>query len=321
MLNWVHMENSSPKSSPRDVFLYLLAIGTLYICVWRFIDLLFEYINYVFPDVLEYAYHYGFNESIRWSISSLLIVFPVYLGVTWYLRKDAIAHPEKRELRVRKWLLNFTLFLAAITIISDLVVLVNRFLEGEITVRFFLKVIVVFLVAGAVFAYYLWDLRRETKPDSKPSRALAVITAVVVLGSIVSGFFIIGSPASQRLRRFDERRVNDLQVLQNEIINYWGQKDRLPKSLDNLKNDINGFTPPKDPQTSSVYEYKVLGALKFELCATFNVKSSSASEKLTYGGPYYAENWDHEIGRVCFSRTIDPDLYRQTNLRRPVPVY
>lgn len=310
------METSSPKSSPRDVFLYLLAIGTLYICLWRFIDLLFEYINYAFPDALEYTYHYGFNESIRWSISSLLIVFPVYLGITWYLRKDAIAHPEKRELRVRKWLLNFTLFLAAVTIISDLVVLVNRFLEGEITVRFFLKVMVVLVVAGAVFAYYLWDLRRETKPDAKPSRVLAIITAVVVLGSIVSGFFIIGSPLSQRLRRFDERRVGDLQMLQGEVINSWAQKSRLPKSLDDLKNDISGFVPPTDPETSQAYEYAVRGALKFELCATFNLK---------YGGPYYGgpygQNWDHEKGRVCFSRTIDPDVYRQKDFPRPVPVY
>lgn len=306
------MESMHPKSSPRDVFLYLLAIGTLYISVWRFIDLLFEYINYAFPDVLEYGYHGGFNASIRWSMSSLLIVFPVYLGVTWYLRKDAIGHPEKRELRVRKWLLNFTLFLAAVTIIADLVTLVNKFLEGELTPRFLLKVLVVFVTAGAVFAYYLWDLRRETRPESKPSRAAAAATAVVVLGSIVSGFFIVGSPAQQRLRRFDERRISDLQMIQNEIINYWTRKDRLPAALGDLTNDISGFAPPSDPETDMPYEYRTPESLKFELCAAFRLPSTedAFSKPVPYPPEPYGQNWRHEAGRACFTRTIDPELYR-----------
>lgn len=310
------METPPSKSSPRDVFLYLLAIGTLYISVWRFIDLLFEYINHIFPDALDYSW--GFNSAIRWSISSLLIVFPVYLGITWYLRKDAIAHPEKRELRVRKWLLNFTLFLAAVTIISDLVVLVNRFLEGEITTRFFLKVLVVLLVAGAVFGYYIWDLRRETRPDSKPSRLIATIAAVAVFGSIVAGFFIIGSPATARQLRFDERRVNDLQMLQGEIINYWQQKNRLPKSLDDLKDSIRGFAPPKDPKTDEAYGYNVLGSLQFELCAAFQLDSPKQQEHpgVYYGQPY-DQNWKHGKGRTCFYRTIDSDLYRIKGQKPP----
>jgi hypothetical protein len=193
-----------PKSSPRDFFLYLLAIATLYISVWRYIDLLFEYINYSFPDQLDF-YFEGIYHSVRWSIASLVIVFPFYLGITWYLRKDAIANSEKREIRVRKWLLNLTLFLAAVTIIVDLVTLVNQFLEGDITTRFVLKVLVVLLVAGAVFAYYFWDLRRETLPSSKPSKLLAALVSVVMLASIVSGFFIIGSPMKARKLRFDER--------------------------------------------------------------------------------------------------------------------
>lgn len=322
-----NMDTSPPKSSPRDFFLYLLAIGTLYISVWRFIDLLFEYINYVFPDALDYGYHYGFNYWIRWSMSSLLIVFPLYLGVTWFLRKDAIAHPEKRELRVRKWLLNFTLFLAAVTIISDLVVLMNRFLEGEITARFILKVLVVLVVVGSVFSYYFWDLRRETKPDAKPSKFLAILAAAVVLSGIVAGFFIIGTPGQERLRRFDQQRVSHLQQLQREITNYWQKKNTLPKALGDLKDDIRGFTPPKDLQTSEPYEYNVLGDLKFELCANFNVLRSSISKNPQYdGGPYYegytdpySQNWDHGKGRVCFSRTIDPDLYRPKPLP-PLPV-
>jgi hypothetical protein len=62
---------------------------------------------------------------------------------------------------IRKWLIYFTLFAAALIIIGDLVTLLNRFLEGELTVRFLLKVLAVFFVAGSVFYYYLWDLRKH----------------------------------------------------------------------------------------------------------------------------------------------------------------
>jgi hypothetical protein len=225
---------------------------------------------------------------------------------------------------------NLTLFLAAVTIISDLVALVNRFLEGEITTRFILKALVVLVVVGSVFSYYFWDLRRETKPDAKPSKFLAILAAVVVFGGIVAGFFIIGTPGQERLRRFDERRVNDLQQVQSKIISYWQKKDRLPKSFIDLKDDIRGFAPPKDPQTSEPYEYNILGDLKFELCATFNAARPSSKNSPQYDdGPYYegyadpySQNWDHGKGRVCFSRTIDPELYQPklpSPYRPPLP--
>lgn len=306
------MEQAHPKTTPRDFFLYFLAIITLYISVWRYIDLLFEYINYIFPDQLEW-YFMGLSESVRWSISSLVIVFPVYILVTWYLRKDAIAHPEKRDLRVRKWLLNFTLFLAAVTIIVDLVALLNRFLDGDLTTRFILKVFVVLIVAGSVFAYYFWDLRRDTLPGSKPSRLLLIIASTAMLASIVSGFFIIGSPMTQRKVRFDDRRVMDLQNIQWQVINYWQAKEQLPSTLEDLKNDISGYAAPKDPERGEVYEYKVIASQKFELCATFNLptrKPEARSGSYPYA-PYPAEgeNWTHAEGRVCFSRMIDPDQY------------
>ncbi|MEK7524218.1 MAG: DUF5671 domain-containing protein [Patescibacteria group bacterium] len=313
------MENTIQKNHVRDFFLYLLAIVTLYMCVWSFISLLFDYINVLLPDQLNTYYSWSY-EQVRWSISMLIIVFPVYLGVTWFLRKDIIAYPEKRDLWVRKCLLYFTLFLAAITIIVDLVTLINNFLNGELTLRFFLKVLVVLVVAAAVFGYYLWDLHRETKQGDKPSKVLVWTAALAVFISIVSGFFIIGSPATQRQRRFDEQRINDLQRIQGEVINYWSQKQKLPAQLGDLNNDITGFRAPVDPSSSASYEYQPKGRLAFELCANFNLGSSDKPGKTGYSAPVpyypgdvYSQNWTHESGRVCYERTIDPELYRKVS--------
>ena len=314
------METTTHKGSPRDVFLHLLSILTLYVSVWRFIDLWFEYINTWYPDP-ALSYFFDASYSVRWDMSVLLIVFPVYLGLTWFLRKDAIAHPEKREMRIRKWLLNLTLFLTAIMIIADLVTVLNTFFEGELTARFVFKVLVALVTAAAVFSYYLWDLRRSTSPESRPSKIVAAIAGLTVLASIVAGFFIIGSPATQRKYRFDEQRVNDLSTVQNEIINYWTQKAALPGRLGDLKNSISGFAPPTDPDTNTAYGYTATGGLTFDLCANFNLASRKNAGGVARPYPYYApdvssQDWEHPAGRFCFSRTIDPDIYRPLEPKR-----
>ena len=153
-----------PKTSPKDIFLHLLAIITLYVSAGSFIALLFQYINLLIPDTLDQGGHYARASSlqtIRWAISSLVVIFPVYLVTSWYLNKGYVSLPEKRSLKIRKWLIYVALFAAALIIIGDLVALIFNLLGGEFTIRFILKVLTIFFVAGSVFHYYLWDLRRH----------------------------------------------------------------------------------------------------------------------------------------------------------------
>ena len=70
-------------------------------------------------------------------------------------------HPIKRLSPVRRWLTYLTLFVAAAVLIGDMTTLVFNVLGGELTTRFLLKVVVVALIAGSAFAWYLHDLRRE----------------------------------------------------------------------------------------------------------------------------------------------------------------
>ncbi len=307
------MEYTTVKSTPKDVFLHLFNIVTFYLSVIGFITLFVQYINAMFPDPLNY-YFTAIANGVRWSTSVLFVAVPAYLFTTWLLNKDLKAEPEKRDLKLRKWLIYFTLFISAITIIIDLMVFVYNFLDGELSARFLFKVLVVLLVAGAVFGYYFWELKRGDKKTKIP-KILAIIVSIVVLSSIIAGFFIVGTPADQRNRRFDEQRVQELQTLQSEIINYWTKKEMLPENLGVLQDDISGFVVPKDPGTKMSYEYKIIDPLKFELCATFAKPSEfkgvlTSGEKYTSSYDSFQQNWDHEVGRTCFSRTIDPQLYK-----------
>lgn len=141
--------------------------------------------------------------------------------------------------------------------------------------------------------------------------------------AVIAGFFVVGSPQKERLRRFDERRVQDLQTIQWSIISYWQSKRKLPSTLQDLRNDISGFVPPADPQTGEDYGYEVKGGTQFSLCASFILsnRSPAGMPKSTPPDDYYAglQNWQHDAGRVCFNRVIDPDFYPVRPKEEPPP--
>ena len=296
------MENQ--HTSSRDFFLYLLSIITLFASVIALNVLVFAYIDIGFPSALE-TYTY-FNTQIKSSMATLLVMFPVYISVVWFLRKDLVKNPEKRELGVRKFLIHLTLFVAAIVIIVDLITLINTFLNGDLTTRFVLKVVTVLVTTGSVFAYYIWDLRRSE--DSAPSRVVAITAALVVLSSIVGGFFLIGSPSTQRKYRFDERRVQDLESIHYQVINFYQLKKRLPDELKELANDVNGFNIPLDPDQNQMYVYNKTSDTAYELCATFSlVTGDDANKRVNFSRPF-GLSWVHPVGKHCFKREVDKEL-------------
>ena len=308
--------DESHHVSPKDVFLDLWTVATLYVSAGFLISLLFDFVNYFFPDV---ANPYFSSDSLRWSVAILLTIFPTHVIAQWWLQKGYIIDSEKRERRLHKWLLYLTLFLTAIAIVVDLAVLVYNFLGGELSVRFLLKVLSVAVVASGILGYYVLDLRRKEAKLSRQSitlvRGLIAFVAIVVIGA----FFIAGSPFRQRDVKIDDQRINHLQMIQNEIVyTYWQNKRELPPSLEALRNNITGFAPQVDPETNQPYEYQKTSDLSFELCAVFttsNINDPNANmPRCAPASPYgkTPDNWQHVSGRVCFDRTIDPALYPKT---------
>ena len=290
------------KTGPKDVFLQLLNIIALYVSAGMFISLIFSYIDIWLPDALSENYYtlLAARSSVRWAIASLIVVFPVYIWATWFLNKSYAALPEKREMKIRKWLLYFTLFLAGVIIIGDLVTLIYNLLQGELTTRFLLKILAVLFVAAVIFKYYLLDLKNKAS-----HKVFAYAASLIMIAAVVGGFFLVGSPKEERARKFDDQRVQHLQLIQSEIINYWIKKAALPKTLGELDDPIRGVAISKDPESGAEYIYEVVDKENFKLCATFNLPIY-APENIYYGN----ENWAHGTGQTCFDRKIDKDLYK-----------
>src|ERR1035437_6046569 len=155
------MGSGRGRNIPRDLFLHLLAIVTLYWSSISFVTLIWQFINNWFPDNLSY---YSVNSSlslIRFAVSAIIIVFPVFIVVSWYLNKIYRRESAVRESKIRKWLIYLTLFIASLVIIGDLIFVINNLLGGEPTVRFILKALSIILVAGIIFGYYFDDVRRD----------------------------------------------------------------------------------------------------------------------------------------------------------------
>ncbi len=303
------------RNLPRDVFLHLLAMVTLYWSAVSVITLCWQYINHFFPDVLNYGY--SNTSSIRFAVASLVIVFPVFLLVSWFLNNIYKKEAQVRDSKIRKWLIYLTLFITALVIIGDLVFVINTFLGGEITARFILKAISILAVAAIIFWYYLDDVRRPA--PSASAKYFAWVTTVIILVGIVGAFFIVGSPMQARLIQFDQQRANDLGSIQSQIVNYWQRKGQMPNNLTDLNDSISGYHAPNDPQTGAPYQYvlKDPKELTFQLCANFSTNNNDQSVTGPKAMPVYPpgsfQSWTHPTGIFCFDRNIDQQLYPPLN--------
>lgn len=293
------------KTTPKDFFLHLGALIALYFSVISLINLLFAIVHQYFPDALAYD---NSVETLRWTVSSLVVLFPTYLLLTKYTLAGLGAVKEKKDTWVRKWSSFLTLFLTGATMVVDLIVTLNYFLGGEITTRFVLKALAVLVVAGIVFYYYLNDLKREDfKSSDRTTKFMAWKAIILVVLAIGFGIYSVGSPTDARKARFDERRTQDLSSIQWQVISYWQKKQVLPTDLAELSDPLSSFMLPIDPETGMAYEYRKTGDMSFELCATFALPSQATPN--TAYEPKMFDAFDHKEGKQCFERTIDPELY------------
>jgi hypothetical protein len=299
------------KTTPKDVFLHLGVIVALYVSAISFINLLFTVINVAFPEVGSLRGYYHYSSSISWPVAALIVFFPLYIFLSWFLGKEYAREPERREVWIRRWFIYITLFIAGLTIAVDLVTVLYRFLDGqELTTAFLLKVLTILIVAGGIFTYYISDIRGTL--NARSNKIAAVVTACVVIIAIIIGFSVIGSPQTQRLIRIDQEKVSHLQDIQWRILDYWTSRETVPDSLEDLRDQFSGYSVPTDPQTGELYEYRKISDTSFELCATFNRPSRNQNEYFAPPSPmggYMNENFAHEEGRTCFERTIDPSRY------------
>lgn len=154
-----------PKPTPvfpaRDTFLYLTMFTMLYISAWNLGNLLFQFIHLAFPDANYSSYGNAINKAIRLSTSALIVAVPIFWFISAKIAKNIKQEPAQRSSPVRQWLTYLTLGIVVCILVGDMISLLYTFLSGELSVRFFLKTLVVAGIAGGVFYYYLYLMRQD----------------------------------------------------------------------------------------------------------------------------------------------------------------
>jgi hypothetical protein len=306
-----------PKITAKDFFLWAGAMVAFYWSVIAYTLLVFEYINYAFPNALQYYPSDPYQSGISHYMASIIVLLPVYLLLMQVIRKDIASDPSRSDIWVRRWAIILTLFVAGVTMTIDLITLLTTFLNGEaLTTAFILKVLTVFFVSGAVFLHFMSDLCGYWERNPGQRRMLVIGVAVLALVTIIAGFFIVGSPRDARLARYDSQKVNDLQNIDGQVKYYWQATQKLPASLTELNASLPYPVQITDPETGEPYDYVVSGALSYKLCADFNGEGGLNRQMYpertmpsVAGKPYVFDTWEHEAGTTCFDRTIDPSFY------------
>jgi type II secretory pathway pseudopilin PulG len=301
------------SSSAKNFFLYFLQFALLYGVVISLGAALFAFINKFVPQPAAAQYAGTFNaEALRYNLASLIIASPIFLWLARKIFKDERHDAGMRSSGIRRWLTYITLIIAALVSIGDLINLVFRLLGGEMTTRFTLKALIVLVLAGGVFYYFLNDVKSKKTDDGMTNprlpRVYFLTSSMLILVVTVVGFFNIGTPMEQRSVKQDQQRVEYLNMVQVAIDEYYRNQETLPASLSDIQ--IREMQT-KDPVTGTLFKYEVIDATSYRLCATFETSNKTDA----YDEPYYYDNsWLHDEGEQCFTRSVN------YLLGKPVPI-
>ena len=144
------------SESARDAFYYLLNFITLGFWTVGLGQIFYHLIAQGLPDATQdNPYLQSAREDISWQIATVVVAFPIYYFVHALISRELRARPDLYESGVRKWLTYIALVIAAIIVITDAVWFIQALIRGELTLRFILDSLVLLVLGGGVFAYYL----------------------------------------------------------------------------------------------------------------------------------------------------------------------
>jgi hypothetical protein len=276
-----------------NFFLYLLVFLSLIFVAIGEGSILFGFID-KFVSAKDLTLFNPFDQSVvKFGIAALFIASPIFFAISFLITKRIGKNLIPLESAIRKWLTYIVLFFAAATAIGDLITLVVNFLGGDFTASFLLKVFVIIMIAGGIFGYYFWDMRR-----TQVIASFNKVAMLVAIGSIsvtfMAGFFIIDSPVVARQKNLDQQVISNLQSIDGSVQNYFSQSYQLPEKLDVLQQTT--FMANLGNIKDVTYEIK--NSTTYKLCATF--MRSNMDDASSWAGP----EWKHEAGNFCFERIV-----------------
>lgn len=148
-------------------FQHALFFITLYVSATALAGILHYWVNQTFPEPLNggsilSSYYSGYERTlVQWYAASLIVAFPLFGILFIILKRSGLARPETKTLRGRQILTYLTIIGAFVMMLSRSIRTVSDFVGGAATMRSFLHLIITLAVSGAIFFYFLWDVKQD----------------------------------------------------------------------------------------------------------------------------------------------------------------
>ena len=135
-------------------------------------------------------------------------------------------------------------------------------------------------------------------------RNMLLAATAIVVASLAAALWVMESPAKQRDRRLDERRLQELQAIGEAIDDAATRTARMPRSLAELAGAPGASLAIVDPVDGVPYGFRATAPTRYRLCASF-ATSTSDRDPDARGYAYYPRDWPHPAGLHCFERQLD----------------
>lgn len=139
----------------RDAFYYLLNFITLGFWTVALGQIFYRLIAYWFPDPAQTTSYGSLRDDLAWQVAIVIVTFPTFVYVHALIQRELRIRTDLYESGVRRWLTYLALVIAAIVVLLDAAWVIAALISGELTLRFILDSLVLLVIGGGVFAYYL----------------------------------------------------------------------------------------------------------------------------------------------------------------------
>lgn len=298
------------KQNAKYAFYYLLSLVALIFTTISVGMIVYSIIDKTVPDALN-TYISNYDGQLKFAISALIIAAPIFYIISNLIFRGLRKEELDKESGVRRWLTYLILLVSSLIILGVFIGIINNFLSGELTSRFILKAITMFIISAAVFSFYFYDIKREDliKKDLVV-RLFFFISLALVIAAFIAAFFFVESPKTARARRLDQILTNNISSLESSVNTYYEKNKKLPENIDALKAERNIYLDAVslvDPETKEPIVYQKISDKEFQFCAVFRLDSAQANDERMMGAasyPAYKGDKSHAAGYQCIPGSL-----------------
>lgn len=167
-MGWQKASIAAPKASGSmwDAFEHILMFISLYVMACTIALIIHFFIDRWVPGISPNGYEY--NTTGGWQLSllrgymaALIVTYPLFSFFFLNITRRTIHNPQIRQLKSRKVLIYFTLVVTFLIVVANVTSFIFGFLNGNVTLNFFLHFATTVCVSSIVFGYYFYQIRED----------------------------------------------------------------------------------------------------------------------------------------------------------------